>query len=185
MLRRSECRLNFKNRPVRTGDLKGGPKQPPLPLIGVARSLPLIGLMHEKYFRTTNAVDTLPLRWGLQISWPFLYIHWECCTKFFSFYFAQRRLQDHFLGGMFAKFRHFFKFSETVKIWLRVMDLLIEKLVLKFGLNRSRNNEVITFLNIWWKNGDCYFWPPNPKFADFGIFENGSCSSRREKSNGI
>ena len=30
MLRRNECRLNFKNRPVRTGDLKGGPKQPPL-----------------------------------------------------------------------------------------------------------------------------------------------------------
>ena len=45
MLRRNECRLNFKNRPVRTGDLKGGgPKQPPLPLIGVARSLPLKGL---------------------------------------------------------------------------------------------------------------------------------------------
>ena len=32
MLRRNECRLNFKNRPVRTGDIKGGggPKQPPL-----------------------------------------------------------------------------------------------------------------------------------------------------------
>ena len=30
MLRRHECRLNFKNRPVRTGDIKGGPKQPPL-----------------------------------------------------------------------------------------------------------------------------------------------------------
>ena len=44
MLRRNECRLNFKNRTVRTGDIKGGPKQPPLPLIGVARSLPLIGL---------------------------------------------------------------------------------------------------------------------------------------------
>ena len=24
MLRRNECRLNFKNRPVRTGDIKGG-----------------------------------------------------------------------------------------------------------------------------------------------------------------
>ena len=46
MLRRNECRLNFKNRPVRTGDLKGGPKQPPLPLIEVARSLPLIGLKY-------------------------------------------------------------------------------------------------------------------------------------------
>ena len=46
MFRQNECRLNFKNRPVRTGDIKGGggPKQPPLPLIGVARSLPLIGL---------------------------------------------------------------------------------------------------------------------------------------------
>ena len=58
------------------------------------------------------------LRWGLEISCLFLHIHWECCTKFLSFYFAQRRLQDHFLGGMFAKFRtnFFFKFSETVKI---------------------------------------------------------------------
>ena len=50
MLRRNECRLNFQNRPVRTGDIKGGPKQPPrppLPLIGVARSLPLIGLIEN------------------------------------------------------------------------------------------------------------------------------------------
>ena len=45
MLRRNECRLNFKNRPVRTGDIKGGVlNNPPLPLIEVARSLPLIGL---------------------------------------------------------------------------------------------------------------------------------------------
>ena len=46
MLRRMECRSNFKNRPVRTQDIKGGPKQPPppQPLIGIARSLPLIGL---------------------------------------------------------------------------------------------------------------------------------------------
>ena len=31
MLRQMECRLNFKNRPVRTRDIKGGggPKQPP------------------------------------------------------------------------------------------------------------------------------------------------------------
>ena len=42
----------------------------------------------------------------------------------------------------------FFKFSETVKICLCVMDWLIEKLVLKFGRNRSRNNEVMTILNI-------------------------------------
>ena len=48
MLRRNECRLNFKNRPVRTGVIKGGVLNnppPPLPLIGVARSLPLIGLI--------------------------------------------------------------------------------------------------------------------------------------------
>ena len=45
MLRQNECRLNFKNRPVRTGDIKGEVlNNPPLPLIGVARSLPLIGL---------------------------------------------------------------------------------------------------------------------------------------------
>ena len=31
MLRRNECRLNVKNRPVRTGDLKGGLKQLPPP----------------------------------------------------------------------------------------------------------------------------------------------------------
>ena len=30
MLRRNEYRLNIKNRPVRTGDINGGPKQPPL-----------------------------------------------------------------------------------------------------------------------------------------------------------
>ena len=48
------------------------------------------------------------LRWGLEISWPFIHIHWKCCTKFLSFYFAQRRLQDHFLGGMFAKLRPIF-----------------------------------------------------------------------------
>ena len=64
----------------------------------------------------------------------------------------------------------FFSFSETVKIWLRVMDLLIEKLVLKFDPNRSRNNDVITFLNIWWKNGDFYFWPLNSNFAYFWGF---------------
>ena len=51
MLRRNECRLNFKNRPVKTGDIKGGPKQPPLPLIGLARSLPLIGLRLLSHWR--------------------------------------------------------------------------------------------------------------------------------------
>ena len=43
MLKRTECRLNFKNRPVRTGDLNGGPKQPPATNRG-SQSLPLIGL---------------------------------------------------------------------------------------------------------------------------------------------
>ena len=61
------------------------------------------------------------LRWGLEISWLFLHIHWECCAKFLSFYFAQRRLQDHFLGGMFAKFRPFFQIFGNCKnliVWL-------------------------------------------------------------------
>ena len=44
-----KCRLNFENRPVRSRDIKGSPKQPhPLPLIGVARSLPLIGLTSQQ-----------------------------------------------------------------------------------------------------------------------------------------
>ena len=65
----------------------------------------------------------------------------------------------------------FFKFSETVKIWLCVMDLFIEKLVLKVGRNRSRNNEVMTILNIWWKNtANFIFGPLNPKFSDFFWF---------------
>ena len=62
----------------------------------------------------------------------------------------------------------FFKFSETVKIWLCVMDSFIEKLFLKFGRNRSRSNEVMTILNIWWKNGEFYFWPLEPQI--FGFF---------------
>ena len=89
-----------------------------------------------------------------------------------SFYFAQRRLQDHFLGGVFAKFRpiFFFKISETVKIWLCVMDLFIEKLVLKFGRNRNRGKKKLTILNIWWKTANVIFDPLNPKFWDFGDF---------------
>ena len=47
------------------------------------------------------------------------------------------------------------------------MNLFIEKLVLQFGRNRSRNNEVITISNIWWKNGECYFWPPEPQIFGF------------------
>ena len=80
----------------------------------------------------------------------------------------------------------FLKFSETVKIWLCVMDWFIEKLVLKFGRNRSRNNEVMTILNIWWKKRRILFLAPwTPNFRIFWIFENGSCSSRWGKSNGV
>ena len=65
----------------------------------------------------------------------------------------------------------FFKFSETVKIWLCVMDWFIEKLVLKFGRNRSRNNEVMTILNICWKKtANFIFGPLNLKFSDFVDF---------------
>ena len=78
MLRRNECRFNFKNRPVITGDLKGGPKQPPLPLIGVARSLPLIGL-------TWSDLIWLDLNWltlsdltrlDFDLTWPDLTLAW-------------------------------------------------------------------------------------------------------------
>ena len=63
----------------------------------------------------------------------------------------------------------FFKFSETVKKLIVCDGLLIEKLVLNFGRNRSRNNEVMTILNIWWKkNGEFNFWPPEPQI--FGFF---------------
>ena len=80
----------------------------------------------------------------------------------------------------------FFKFSETVKICLCVMDLFIEKLVLKFGRNRSRNNEVMTILNIWWKKTANFILAPwTPNFRIFLIFENGSCSSRWGKSTGV
>ena len=48
------------------------------------------------------------------------------------------------------------------------MDLFIEKYVLKFGRNRSRNNEVMKILNICWKNGEFYFWPHEPQI--FGFF---------------
>ena len=62
----------------------------------------------------------------------------------------QRRLQDHILGGMFDKFRPiFFEIFGSCKNLIVYDGLVIEKLVLKFGRKRSRNNEVITILNIW------------------------------------
>ena len=45
------------------------------------------------------------------------------------------------------------------------MDLFIEKLVLKFGRNRSRNNEVMTILNIK-KTANFISGPLNSKFSD-------------------
>ena len=66
------------------------------------------------------------------------------------------------------------------------MDLFIEKLTLKFGRNRSRKNEVITnFKHLVKKTANFIFGPLNPKFSDFFIFENGSCSSRLGESNGV
>ena len=58
------------------------------------------------------------------------------------------------------------------------MDLFIEKLVLKFCRNRSINNEVMTILTFGEKTTNFIFGPLNPKFSDFFIFEDGSCSSR-------
>ena len=96
-------------------------------------------------------------------------------------------------GHVLPSFCHFvLKILETVKIWLCVMDLFIEKLVLKFCGNRSRNNEVTTFLNIWWTNGDCLeFWTPEPRICGFLDFRKRvreiewRFSSPWEKSNGV
>ena len=44
-----ECRLHFENRHVKSQYIKGGVRKHPLPLIGVAKSLPLIGLSTPKY----------------------------------------------------------------------------------------------------------------------------------------
>ena len=92
-----------------------------------------------------------------------------------------------FSGACLPNFGQFFlQIFENLKIWLCVMDLFIEKLVLKFGRNRSWNNEVMTILNIWWKKWWILFLAPwTPNFRIFWIFENGSCSSRWRKSNGI
>ena len=63
-----ECRLNFENQPVRSRDIMGGGRKqppPPLPLIGVARSLPLIGL-NEPRKRPVTRVTLLDLDHGLR-----------------------------------------------------------------------------------------------------------------------
>ena len=70
-----------------------------------------------------------------------------------------------FSGTCLPSFGHFF--FENCNNLIRCDELVIEKLVRKFGRNRSRNNEVITFLNIWWKNGDSYFWPHELQICGF------------------
>ena len=47
------------------------------------------------------------------------------------------------------------------------MDLFTEKLVLKFGRNRSRNNEVITILNNLWKKQQMLFLAPEHQIFGF------------------
>ena len=61
MLSRNECRLNFKNRPVRTGDIKGGSKQPPLPLIGIARS-PATNRVNGRYFLASQLIFCIGIK---------------------------------------------------------------------------------------------------------------------------
>ena len=106
------------------------------------------------------------LRWRLETSWLFLHIHWECCTKCLSFYFAQRRLQYHFLGGMFANFRPFFNFR---KLWnLILCDGLIywetcpEIWPKSFKKQRSYNN----FKHLVKKRRKLFLapWTPNSRF---------------------
>ena len=76
--------LNFKNRPVRTGDLKGGPKQPPLPLIGVARSLPLIGLRRVFPFKLRRIIHNTYTWWHQKVkvkTWPQVKVTWRPCHR--------------------------------------------------------------------------------------------------------
>ena len=73
MLRRNECRLNFKKSTGKNRRYQGGVlNNPPLPLIGVARSLPLIGLIQTNcimyaddiklYHRISSHSDTHALQ---------------------------------------------------------------------------------------------------------------------------
>ena len=80
----------------------------------------------------------------------------------------------------------FFKFSETVKIWLCVMDWFVEKTCPEiwpksFKKQRSYDN----FKHLVKKRRILFLAPWTPNFRIFWIFENGPCSSRWEKSNGV
>ena len=72
MLRRNECRLNFKNRPVRTGDIKGGPKQPPLATNrgsqepATNRVKPGTGPLRHEYPSSMNWALSI-MKWALSI----------------------------------------------------------------------------------------------------------------------
>ena len=145
-----------------------------------------IGPPHQ--LTSPESPPVIGLRWGLEVSWLFPIHSLGMLYQIFEFLLCAEAPPGPLSRGHVCQVSaiFFFKLSETVKIWLRVIDLLIERLVLKFGLNRSRNNEVITFLNIWWKKRRLLFLAPwTPNLRIFGIFENGSCSSRREKSNGV
>ena len=123
------------------------------------------------------------LRWGLEISWLFLYIHWECCIKYLNFYFAQRHLQDHFLGGMFAKFRPFFSnFRKLQKKRIMFNGLVSWETCPRIcpkSFKKQRSYNISKHLVK--KRRLIFFAPWTPNLRIFGIFENGSCSSRWEK----
>ena len=66
------------------------------------------------------------------------------------------------------------------------MNFVIEKLVLKVYQNRSRNNEVIIFLNIWYTNDDCLnFCPPKPQICEFLGYSKTDILVNDEKSNDV
>ena len=117
----------------------------------------------------THFFSTPPpiIRWP-GVRWPGVQHSLGMLHQIFKFLLCAEAPPEPLARGMFAKFRTIFSSNfRKLKIWLCVMNLFIEKLVLKFGRNRSRNNEVMTILNIWWKNGKFYFWSLNPKFSDF------------------
>ena len=104
--------------------------------------------------------------------WTFPTHSLECCTKFLSFYFAQRRLQDHFLGGMFAKFQTFFLqiFGNCKK--LIVCDGLVYREtcpeICPKSLKKQRSYDNFKHLV---KNDEFYFGPWTKIFGFFGFWK--------------
>ena len=154
MLRRNECRLNFKKSTGKNRRSQGVLNNPPA-TNGGSQEPATNRVKMETWIFFTFPTHLLGMLYQI-----------------FEFLLCAEAAPGPLYLGHVCQVRQFFlNFLETVKIWLCVIDLFIEKLVLKFGRNRSRNNEVITILNIWWKKTvNVIFGPLNSKFPDFRDF---------------